>query len=808
MYMILHNLKIAWRNLMKHKFQNAVSMLSLTVGMVCFALSALWLKYEHSYDAWWPDAENVYMLQCTHNASAGYEDGEPYSNYLSFPAGQRQRERIPQIDKLARMQVSGCMVLPTPACRDSIGCGIFGIDDGVQEMMGIRVLEGRKKLVLKADEAALPLSMARRLFGQSGAVGQKLYCTMSGKKRCLTVVAVIEDIRRPTSFAFSFLTGPDEECENSDNMWSTGTFIRVRPENVDKVAKALEKEVMTIPLGPRNGVPTGKAEHYKRELGYRMLPLKEVRRSNVTGSNVVQYSHLWLFVILGVIVICCALFNYFTMLITRIRIRRRELALRYVHGAGLWSLLGLLSTEMLLLLFVSVLAAVGIVGLTLEDFKEVCRIDEPRSFFVGWFLVYALAAAVVSFVVTAVIVLFSNRYQLHQAAGRHRRPDSFSIHTVLLTLQLAVSVGAVFCSFVMMNQIHYLFSSPDMGFAKHNRGALWVARRYDSDEGVVVDVPSVKQMLQQMPEIEDFLVDYVYPIPGGFNSTTEVKTEDIDRLKLVTARADEHYFRFMELQMVEGEFISSHDDSKMVCINETAARALGKAGRVGGTFSSLYDDGHYVVKGIVRDLSYASPTTPIQPMMFVLRRENLSGRSAFLFPFRVKEGTDRVAFNTKIMNSAWNVCSSDLNAVSVFFAEEIYDMVLRSERLLCRLLMLVTIVCVLIALSGILSMVSLSCERRRREIAIRKVHGARTSAIIRLFLRYYIRLLLASGILAFPVGYYLMHLWVRQYVKQAPIPLWIYPSILLAMAVLIFLTVYWQIRRAARQNPSDVIKSD
>ena len=235
MYMILHNLKIAWRNLMKHKFQNAVSMLSLTVGMVCFALSALWIKYEHSYDAWWPDAENVYMLQCTHND----EDGEPYSNYLSFSAGQRQRERIPQIDKLARMQVSGCMVQPTPACRDSISCGIFGIDDGVQEMMGIRVLEGRKKLVLKADEAALPLSMARRLFGQSGAVGQKLYCTMSGKKCCLTVVAVIEDIRRPTSFAFSFLTGPDEECENSDNMWSTGTFIRVRPENVDKVAKAL-----------------------------------------------------------------------------------------------------------------------------------------------------------------------------------------------------------------------------------------------------------------------------------------------------------------------------------------------------------------------------------------------------------------------------------------------------------------------------------------------------------------------------------------------------------------------------------------
>ena len=805
--MILHNLKIAWRNLMKYKLHTLISMMSLTVGMVCFALSALWIRYENSFDAWWPDAENVYMLQGSGDASVIHENGE-YHDFLPFPAGQRQRERIPQIDKLARMQVSGCVVLPTPECRDSMFCGTFGIDSGVQEMMDIRVLDGRKKLVLKADEAALPLSMARRLFGRTGAVGQRLYCMMDGNNRCLTVVAVIEDIRRPTSFAYDFLKGPDEGCVNSDNIWSTSTFIRVKPENVDKVAKALEKEVLTIPGGERYvAEKTGNYRDWQREFGYRMLPLKEVRRSNVMPGRVVQYNHLRLFVILGVIVICCALFNYFTMLITRIRIRRRELALRYVHGASPWSLLTLLSTEMLLLLSASILAAVGIVSLTIEDFKEICRIDEPHSFFVGWFLVYALAAAVVSLAVTAVIVLFSNRHQLHQAAGRHSQPGSLSAHSVLLTLQLAVSVGAVFCSFVMMNQIHYLFSSPDMGFARHNRGQLWYARRYDGGELPAVEASRVEQLLRQMPEIEDFLVDYPYPIPSGFNWTKEVKTEDIDRAMLLTAQADEHYFRFMELQMVEGEFINSHDDSKMVCINETAARALGRAGRVGGEFSSLYNDGHYVVKGIVRDLSYMPPTTPVQPLMFIQRRGNPTGNVSFHFPFHVKEGTDHRQFARKLEDAVERVCSENYG-ISVYFAEEAYDAYLRSERILCRLLMLVTVVCVLIALFGILSMVSLACERRRREIAVRKVHGAKTAVIIRLFLRDYMRMLLFSGVLAFPVGYYLMHLWVRQYVKQAPVPLWVYPAILLAMAVLILLTVFWQIRRAARQNPADVIKSD
>ena len=61
--MIKHYLTIAWRNLWKYKGQSCISILSLAVGMVCFALSALWLRWELSYDNFWPDAENIYMVQ-------------------------------------------------------------------------------------------------------------------------------------------------------------------------------------------------------------------------------------------------------------------------------------------------------------------------------------------------------------------------------------------------------------------------------------------------------------------------------------------------------------------------------------------------------------------------------------------------------------------------------------------------------------------------------------------------------------------------------------------------------------------------
>ena len=81
--MVFHNIKIAWRNLLKYKWQTSVSILSLTVGMVCFALSALWLRYETQYDTWWPEHDDVFLVQ--YAGTSGYYMEAGLSNELSYP---------------------------------------------------------------------------------------------------------------------------------------------------------------------------------------------------------------------------------------------------------------------------------------------------------------------------------------------------------------------------------------------------------------------------------------------------------------------------------------------------------------------------------------------------------------------------------------------------------------------------------------------------------------------------------------------------------------------------------------------------
>ena len=814
--MILHNLRIAWRNLLKYKLQTTISILSLTVGMICFALSALWLRYEESYDAWWPDHDDIYMLQG--HDGGGYAMERGYSDYLPFTPGQQLRETIPGIELFARITNLGDAFIHPSTSEDGVDARYCMIDEGVQDMLGIKVIEGRKKLILNEDEAALTRSTAERLFPDGKALGQKVEVSAFFETSRFTVVAIIEDPKKPSSFPYSFVTGYSK-LYKQDAFHCTTYLAKIRPENLDAVSKALEKVAIHFGGGEAQSADGGVRVTMTptiKDYSFRLMTLDEMRKNTKIVYKVVEQNHLQLFVVLGVIVICCALFNYFTTLITRIRIRQRELALRYVNGATMWNLITLVSTELLLILLFSTLLSVCIVSLTIEEFKSICCIDQPNSFFIGWFLVYAMSAAMVSIVITATIIYYSNRRQLHQALDKHRQPVGqsriFTAHSVLLALQIAVSLGAVFCSSVMMHQINFLLHSPDMGFSKHNRGTINLSRKSDESKGQE-DAMKLDAELKQWPELEEYLVDYSYPIPNGYQSTLYARVgRDEEPHQFIYAEADEHYFKFMEIQMVDGEFIKANDDPHLVCISESAARALGEQGKVGGQFDANYDYSNtitsYTVKGICKDLSYTSPLTPTQPMMFTHRDPTKTYKLWIDSPIHWKEGTDIETLKKKIEGLGDKLYPGEEVGAYIDVAEEKYDEYLQSEHTLSRLLMLVTSVCVFIAIFGIFSMVSLACERRRKEIAIRKVHGAKSRTIVQMFLREYIYMLLAAAIIAFPIGYYLMHQWLMQYAKQAPVYWWIYPAILLAMALLIALTIYWQIRKAAGENPADVMKSD
>lgn len=253
--------------------------------------------------------------------------------------------------------------------------------------------------------------------------------------------------------------------------------------------------------------------------------------------------------------------------------------------------------------------------------------------------------------------------------------------------------------------------------------------------------------------------------------------------------AKEEFFEFYKLNLLEGEFISDKNQENEVVIDENTCRKFGWKRALGKSFYYEYNGQRslYKVVGVVRNFSHRSPTS--EPGLIAFQhpkaQDYLLNRASILFKFR--EGT-------------WNECRATIEKLyreefpnaymRLFNEEEEYNKYLRSEDALMKLLSFVSLVCVIISVFGVFSLVTLSCEQRQKEIAIRKVNGAQIHHILQMFFQEYLLLLIIAAVIAFPTGYVVMRRWIDSYVRQTSIDGWVYISIFVVIAIILCLASF------------------
>ncbi len=247
-------------------------------------------------------------------------------------------------------------------------------------------------------------------------------------------------------------------------------------------------------------------------------------------------------------------------------------------------------------------------------------------------------------------------------------------------------------------------------------------------------------------------------------------------------------------------------ETSKIMINESAAKALGMNDPVG---KKLYQKNRaWTIIGIIKDFHITAPTEPVQPYTLVAE-DILKGMG-----FSLGKGQILIKFHDgkwkELKQQIDSIFSQEYSEVRyrLFNTEEEYAGYLKSENALIKLLSFVTTVCIIIAAFGIFSLITLSCEQRRKEIAIRKVNGATIRNILIMFVKEYMLLLVIAGVISFPVGYVLMKRWLENYVERTVISAWIYFAIFGGIMIVIFACIGWRVWQAARQNPAEVIKSE
>lgn len=356
---------------------------------------------------------------------------------------------------------------------------------------------------------------------------------------------------------------------------------------------------------------------------------------------------------------------------------------------------------------------------------------------------------------------------------------------VSVIFQLTISIGLIFCTVVMMKQLHFLNQTD--GVNRKNKASIGVWSAMDKEE--------LHRFIAALPMVDEVLpMNYFSIIPDAIRAADEVISYIL---------ADDKYAAFYDLKLLKGEMISDNSLPGEVVLNETAVKTFGWANPIGQQFTA--GDRVYSVAGVVQDFQIYAPTMKMPAVALLLPREeeHLLWRSDIIFSYR--EGT-------------WVECEKEISTfirthypesrLFIHNTQERYDRLMQSETILMRLLFFVAVVCILISIFGVYSFVTLNCERRRKEIAIRKVNGATIKDIVMLFLKSYGIMLIIAGFIGFVAGYLVMKPWTEEYVRQTSINAGVYIAVFAAVACVIALSIMQPVRKVVRQNPAEVIKSE
>ena len=787
--MIKHCLKIAIRNLVKYKVQSAVSILGLAVGFVCFSLSLYWIHYEMTYDHFRQDADRIYMVRTNDE----YTEGK-ISTRVPYSLAAYLAQHFPDIAVAAPFHLISERISVNDKYQDAV---FSSADSAWMNLMDIRIIKGNRNFMLPKDNAEIAITeeAAKKWLRTEDPIGKEVNMLRRTKKIC----AIVQAENRHTNFPFDFIGNPELGKTWWYITWSI--LIKVKPDTdieelESKINANLPAELKQVTLTRKTGIeriiltPLSKL-HYAKDF-------RDDKEAGITFQYIIYFS------IAGILIITCALINYLTLFINRMRVRQREMTLRMIHGANIRSLVSLLTVEFLLLLACAVTTGFLLIEICFPSFIELTGIDTAKSSLYGeaFLFIGLISLIILTAIIGLLYILYhrslhlSLRYNTGRSTGTQLRRGS-------IVLQLFVCLSFIGCTVLINQQLDYL-RHRDLGLKIKNRGSFSVMGDMDY-------TPLIRK-IKELPMITEVMQPDYYPIVSQLTAIGQFDNwEGLDipidtpvPVKLFLGKED--FFRFYDITLLAGEWLDDLSTYEDIIINESLARRMGWSPQeaIGKHIIQSYIT--YTIVGVVKDCHYGAPTLPIPHTGFLVGEQmGLMQRSAGIL-FKYKEGTWNEC--RKALEHLYQTECSPENILRLNSEEEVYNNYLRSEEMLTRLLSFASLVCILTAMFGIYSLVTLTCEQRRKEIAIRKVNGATVWSILFLFFREYLIMLCIAALFAFPITYVIIKQWILNYVRQVSISPLPFILILIGLALTVIAGISWRVWKAANENPAEVIKNE
>ena len=732
-----------FRRFRREKFFSILNITSLSLGIFCFLVVALFVRDELTHDQWHSNVDEIYIAK----VKWGAQNGDTFYIFPPLPYSEEVKVSSPGIvdavnisnEKIIEVKIGDNWIEETKHYHATTS--IFNIFDFTLKFGDpTTALDEPNSVVLSSKKAFM-------YFGLENPIGEFIEFKERG---LMKVTGVMDPIPVNSHLKFDLLTPRDFTSEyNSKRQfnWDFGgdgiVYLLTKPgysvEQMQQDAQALLE---------LNSPDKEDTEYVFESFGESYLNQRTMRSDddNMFGGDA---KYVYIFSLVGVLILIVACFNYINLTSARSFTRTKEVMVRKIIGASKRNLVLGFIGESFMNAFIALIVALVALEFALPTINNTIgkqlSIDYLGDPSVLW-LPFSLTILVASLAGIYPALATSTFNLASTLKGDSPKSGAKNIRKALVVLQFMICGGLLISTLIIRGQAKYLLDF-DLGYNREN--VININLEGKANKG---KYPILKSALEKSPLIESISGSPLPEVHSIYGMEVEIEGEK-SFFTPFFAYADKGFESFFGLEILDGKSFDELEDSELdqaVLINEAALKQLGLENPLDSKLSE-----NLKITGVIKDFHYTSAKSEISPLMIMYSAKDITNLHLRFNP----KNLEAVIAATE---GAWS--SLENNEPFEFeLLEGHFESSYNREKSLVQIFDVLTLVLIVVAFLGLFALASFEAKQREKEVGIRKVLGAGYFHLVKILSQRFIWLILIALVLAVPVSYYLLNNWLQTF---------------------------------------------
>ena len=789
--------KTTIRNFWRNKGYSFLNIAGLAIGIACAGLIFLWVEDEVNWDQYNTKNDRLYRIK----------ENQKYDTYVAT-FGSTPAPMAPALLKDIPGIANTCRIIGYKTALITIGNkSIYAFpnyaDASMFSMFTFPFVQGDAKTAFaQLYSMVITQSTAKKFFGDEKNVVGKI--VRVDNKQDYVVSGVIHDIPKNSTVQFEWVA-PLQVWWNENKSWAQSwgnndldTYVELKP-NVS--AAAINKILYDFiqkrePKANANPFLFSAKDWYLRD---------EFDNGVQTGSGRIEYVHL--FSIIAWIILLIACINFMNLATARSAKRAREVGVRKVLGAIKQNLILQFIGEAVLMSLVAAILALMIMWAALPSFNLLVQ----KNLSLGLYKPLHVSALLIIALISGLIagsypsVYLSSFNPIFILKGLKLKTGSAEmIRKGLVILQFTVSIILIISTIVIYQQIQFA-KGRSLGFNKNNLLEVNTNDEFNKNYEII------KQNILNTGVVENVALSDYTPLYGGNNTGGFLwEGKPANSKVLVSSRGvSPGFMNTYGLKIIEGrDFVikdSTTSKQMNILITQSLEKLMGNGNALGKTIRWDGDTSGTVLNivGVVNDYIYGDMYGKPDPVYFYCPDyQNTSEMYVRLKPTaNVEAALKEIETVIKKANPSY--------PFTYQFVDDQFNRMFLNEALIGKLSRVFAGLSIFISCLGLFGLAAYTAERRTKEIGVRKVLGASVAGIASLLSMDFLKLIVLSCIVAFPIAWWVMDNWLKKYNKyRIEMSWWVFIAAGISAILIALLTISFQSIKAAIANPVKSLRTE